>query len=266
MKKGDVQLARPQVLYKGTTAAIEALTGIAEGAIAYSTDDNLLGTYNGTTWDWNAHDYAPTSGWIEISATWTRTGNHTFTVSGDVTATYRTGTRVRYKDGGAYEYGVVQSSSYSAPNTTVTLATNDDYAMAAATITDTAISYIENPEGYPHWFNYTPTGSASGSMTYTVTTINRAKFAVSGRRCDVSIYVVGTTGGTASNTLYLTYPITPSNYDDCLAAATRDATTGPPDLGRGSANAAGLFCRKYDASNYGLNTGRYFILTGYYLL
>ena len=98
------------------------------------------------------------NGWINAAGTtWTRTGDHTFTMSGDVTAAYRKGTKVRYKDGGAYEYGVVASSSHSAGTTTITLITNTDYAMAAATITDNYISYIENPEGWPDWFNYTPT-------------------------------------------------------------------------------------------------------------
>ena len=97
------------------------------------------------------------SGWQEVSETWTRTGNHTFTVSTDLTAKYRKGAFVRYKDGGAYEYGVVQSSTYSAPNTTVTLIVNTDYTMAAATITDTYISYIPNPEGWVGAFNWTPT-------------------------------------------------------------------------------------------------------------
>jgi len=87
----------------------------------------------------------PNNGWIAISATWTRTGNHTYTVTGDQTATYRKGAKVRYKDGGSYEYGVIASSVYSSV-TTITLLTNTDYAMAAATITDTYISYIQNPD------------------------------------------------------------------------------------------------------------------------
>lgn len=95
----------------------------------------------------------PTDGWQAVSATWTRTGNHTFTVSGDVTATYRKGTKVRYKDGGSYEYGVIGSSSHAAGTTTVNLIPNSDYAMAAATITDKYVSYIESPEGFPDWFN-----------------------------------------------------------------------------------------------------------------
>jgi len=92
-------------------------------------------------------------GWQRDNATWTRTGNHTFTVAGDRTAEFRKGTKIRYKDGGAFEYGVVASSSYSAPNTTVTLITNTDFTMAATTITDTWVSYIESPEGFPVKFN-----------------------------------------------------------------------------------------------------------------
>lgn len=99
----------------------------------------------------------PEDGWIACAETWTRTGNHTFTISGDVTAKYRKGVKVRYKDGGAFEYGVILSSSYGAPNTTITLFTNTDYAMAAVTITDKWISFVENPEDFPHDFNYTPT-------------------------------------------------------------------------------------------------------------
>ncbi len=96
-------------------------------------------------------------GWQLESATWTRTGNHTFTVSGDVTATYRKGTKVRYKDGGSYEYGVIASSSHAAGTTTVNLIVTTDYAMAAATITDKYLSYVETPEGFPQWFSWTTT-------------------------------------------------------------------------------------------------------------
>jgi hypothetical protein len=98
------------------------------------------------------------TGWIPVYATWTRTGNHVFTVSGDFTIEYRKGAKVRYKDGGSYEYGVIASSSHSGGTTTVTLITTTDYAMAATTITDTYLSYTESPEGFPDEFAFTPSG------------------------------------------------------------------------------------------------------------
>jgi hypothetical protein len=38
--------------FTGTKAAIEALTGIGEGALAYASDTDQFGSYNGTTWTW----------------------------------------------------------------------------------------------------------------------------------------------------------------------------------------------------------------------
>lgn len=55
MKKGDVQLGSPGVLYKDTKANIDALVGIAQGAIAYATDTDELGSYDGVaTWTWGS--------------------------------------------------------------------------------------------------------------------------------------------------------------------------------------------------------------------
>ena len=94
------------------------------------------------------------TGWQAVTETWTRTGNHSYTVATDLTTKYGKGTKVQYKDGGAYEYGAIASSAYSSPNTTINLIPNTDYLMAAATITDTAISYQASPQGWPHWFNF----------------------------------------------------------------------------------------------------------------
>jgi hypothetical protein len=60
------------------------------------------------------------SEWINYGDTPTRTGNTTFTVSGDLTSRYATGRRIRCADSGTI-YGTIVSSSYSAPNTTVTI-------------------------------------------------------------------------------------------------------------------------------------------------
>ncbi len=147
-------------------AGLDAV-GIGASSPAYKLDVNGdINARQGSTLRIAGND--TTNGWIpQGQYTWTRTGNYTFTVSGDVTTAYRKGTKVRYKDGGSYEYGVIYSSTYSAPNTTVTLITNSDYAMAAATITDKYISYIENPEGFPAWFNVTVgyTGFSSNPTT-----------------------------------------------------------------------------------------------------
>jgi hypothetical protein len=195
-------------------------------------------------------------GWMPVTATWTRTGNFTFTITGDVTATYRKGTKVRYKDGGSYEYGVVGSSSYSAPNTTVTLITNSNYAMAAATITDTYLSYTETPEGFPRYFDYTPTYSASGSMTYTSVGTTFATWTTKGPTIFVRLIADGTTGGTASITLFATAPITEASNSTGAMQPGSYSEGGAGLLGYSFVFSGLIGVRKADASNYGLGAGR----------
>lgn len=142
------------------------------------------------------------TGWQEITETWTRTGNHTFTVATDLTTKYQKGTKIRYKDGGAFEYGVIASAVYSSPNTTITLITNTDYAMAAATITDKAISYQENPQGWPGWFNYT--------ITWTGFSVNPtgvvSRFMAAGKTITVNIRSPNT-GTSNAGTMSATLPV-----------------------------------------------------------
>lgn len=167
--------------------------------------------------------YQPQDGWIPITATWTRTGDHTFTVSGDVTAAYRKGTKVRYKDGGAYEYGVIGNSTYSAPNTTITLITNSDYAMAATTITDKYISYIENPEGFPDWFNWSPT--ISGFSSNPTNSVYRWKVYNQTIKCFIR---QGSTGTSNATTFTISAPIVAVTITNMqwgnLAAVTDNGT------------------------------------------
>lgn len=51
MQHNDKQYGRPAELYTDTKANVEAQT-VSEGAIAFATDTNQLGTFNGSTWDW----------------------------------------------------------------------------------------------------------------------------------------------------------------------------------------------------------------------
>jgi hypothetical protein len=149
--------------------------------------------------------------WQPAGEAWTYASANTFTVPGDVTAKYAKGTRIKWTQT-TVKYGTVANSVYSAPNTTVTTAVNTDYTIANAAISSNFISYA-NPPDYPHWFNYTPTYSASGSMTFTSVTTALARFCVVGSMCNLVVQFLGTTGGTASNRIYFSAPtlITPFN-------------------------------------------------------
>lgn len=173
------------------------IAGAAESGYKLKITGNVKIT-DGLTWD----------GWQKDPDTWTRTGNHTYTKSGDHTATHRKGAKIRYKDGGSYEYGVIGSSSHAAGTTTINLIPNSDYAMAAATITDTYLSYIENPEGWPHWFNYTATFSRSGTAFTNSPTVNKAHFKAQGDMIIgyIDFTMPASAGGTGE--IYATAPAT----------------------------------------------------------
>ena len=83
--------------------------------------------------------------WTDLGHTPTRTGNTTFTINSDVTAYYISGRRIRCTDSSTL-YGTIASSSYSAPNTTVTVTL--DSGNLSASLTAVAVSVID-PTGDP---------------------------------------------------------------------------------------------------------------------
>jgi hypothetical protein len=54
MRLDDRQLGMPFIEYKDTKANIEALAGCEQGSIAYATDTDELGTYDGADWNWGS--------------------------------------------------------------------------------------------------------------------------------------------------------------------------------------------------------------------
>jgi hypothetical protein len=54
MKHNDRQYGKPFCEYNDTKANIEALVGLSEGCIAYATDTDELGTYDGASWTWGS--------------------------------------------------------------------------------------------------------------------------------------------------------------------------------------------------------------------
>lgn len=339
MRHGDTQLGFPFTEYTNTKAAIESLTGVPEGSIAYASDTNQFGSYNGASWTWGqgsgghtiedegtplttrtklnfvgggitATDdsgddasvvtvstqtigdliegstnkstpvdadrfgfwdsvadilkYAtwanikttlktyfdglytaisttiPYSGWVADSNTWTRTGNFTFTLSGDHTARLKVGVKIRCKQGGGYLYGVILTSSYASSTTTITLITNSLFTLTATTITDTYYSYIEIPEDFPQYFDYIPTvgsaftlgnGTATGRWTTTYRSIKWEAAFVLG-----STSAVGSGNGTITNPCTLLSPLS-SFYLGKGAAIDPGIQRYPLQVEVGTANA-----------------------------
>lgn len=150
-----------------------------------------------------------TTGWVSDSAnTWTRTGNQTFTVSGDRTAVFSKGTRLQWTQT-TVKYGVVVASSHAAGTTTVTIATNTDYVLTAAAISANSYSYAANPQGYPAYFNYTPTWKSTGTQPALGNGTLVGFFTMVGARVSVRIeFTVGSTSTFGTGFYTWSLPIT----------------------------------------------------------
>jgi hypothetical protein len=149
-------------------------------------------------------------GWTLDSVAWVRTGANTFTRAGATSDIFPVGAKIRYKDGGSYEYGYVTDLT----GTTVTFTGGSDYTMAAATITDRYISYAASPAGFPDWFNWSPTlggwSSAPTSSAY--------RFRIAGRTCEVNVSQLGN-GTSNATTLTISAPVQAKTVANAIWAA-----------------------------------------------
>jgi len=149
------------------------------------------------------------NGWVEADETWTYASATTFTISGDKTGKYQKGDKIKLTQT-SVKYFYVINVTYSSPNTTVTVTGGSDYSLANATITSPYFSKIENPQGFPQWFQYSPTISVSGGTAPSYST-NDCRFSITGKGVNVRIALSNSSGGTAGNgtgLLVISLPIT----------------------------------------------------------
>jgi hypothetical protein len=143
-------------------------------------------------------------GWIGFSGTWTYASATTFTVAGDVTAILQTGVKLRLVQT-TTKYFYVVSSSYAAPNTTVTITGGASYTFTNAAVSGAYYSRIERPKDFPQYFEFTPTvtPSAGAITSYTAS----GEFVVEGKLCWVKTLITITNNGTGSGYIVSTLPI-----------------------------------------------------------
>lgn len=142
------------------------------------------------------------AGWVPAGNTWTYASATSFTITGvDKTTTYTKGTKLKCTDNSTTKYFYVTSSSFSS-NTTVNITGGSDYSLAGGAITNPYYSYVQNPQGFPAAFNYTPTGLSASGVTLT------GRFRLDGCRCTVDFKAAFT--GAIVFTTHPTLPITAS--------------------------------------------------------
>lgn len=151
-------------------------------------------TFTGT-WD----------GWIGSNETWTYVSATTFTVASDVTGKYQRGDKLKLTQTTAKYFYVATTPTFGAGVTTVTVTGGSDYSLANAAITLPFYSKDATPQGFPTWFNYTPTWTGFTAAVPTGT----VKFSIYGRAC--TVYVGADTAGTSNSTGFsMSVPVTAS--------------------------------------------------------
>lgn len=158
--KLQAQMNTPAALVSGDILYLYSSSRLERLAIG-NTDDVLM--VQGGVPVWGA-----TGGWIPATGeTWTYSSvddpTGVFTISGDKTAKYSAGMRLKFTNGGFTIYGIITSVAYSAPNTTVKFlheisptsasaggGTAALHAMANSAITSPYYSGLKFPAGFPN--------------------------------------------------------------------------------------------------------------------
>ena len=182
-----------------TAQTAPATPAAGTSAVWISSGTNKLASINSGG---NRSDYYETSGWLYDVNTWTYASASTFTIAGDHSAKFHKGMRLRWKQGGAYKYGVVASATYGAPNTTVTIVVNTDYTVANAAITDNFYSSLAEPPNWPGWFNYTPTFTGFSADP----TVSYSCYNLSGMTCHI-IHNISANGTSNATTYTVSLPV-----------------------------------------------------------
>jgi len=157
-------------------------------------------------------------GWIPAEQTWTYASATTITVPSGAASKYQKGDKIKLTQTTVKYFYIV-----SVADTVLTVTGGSDYTVADAAITLPYFSKIENPQGFPHWFNYTATIGGFSSAPTMIT-----KFKLSATSCVLNL--ASTTNGTSNATTYtVSLPITAktqTNYSWRAWALVTDNGTG----------------------------------------
>jgi hypothetical protein len=242
---------------------IEALlSGQAQGSIGYYNSNGQLtalapgtsgqvletqGASANPTWV-NPTSGGGSTGWTSDLNVWTYASAQTFTVPTNLTTLYTKGTRLQWTDSGGVKYGVVIASSFTNPNTTVTIATNNDYSIANSAISSTFYSYQVNPQGYPTWFNYTPTATTSGGGFSNPPTFSMAKFKCEGSSMTIEVIMQYASSPGGSGTTIISFPANINPTNDLSSGWGLDVSD-PWALTVEARTSTGFNVRKYDGTS-----------------
>lgn len=174
-------------------------------------------------------------GFLDMGDTPTQTGNTTFTVPGDQTLRYVVGRAIKCTDSVAI-YGFVTASSYSAPNTTVTIAGS---ASLSASLTAVAVGMPFNAD------LFLPRDYTFGNVNYAITAGTSTAYTLTLTPPLPSL----TTGVVVAVKLHTTCGASPTLAVNGLAA-TNITKNGGNSVGSGDFASGAQLLLRYDGTNF----------------
>lgn len=134
----------------GTTGAYKLVLKTSSGSTIW-TRDNISGINDSAT--------VTLSEWTNSGLTPTYVGATSFTLSGDQTTDFHGGRRLKITDSGGVQYSTITGSSYSAPNTTVTVVNDSSTIDSGISDVDLGVVSAQNTSvvGYKLYARHTYT-------------------------------------------------------------------------------------------------------------
>ena len=143
-------------------------------------------------------------GWVSANETWTYASATSITVPSGATAKYQKGDKIKITNNSATKYFYI----IGVADTVLTVTGGSDYTVHDSTITANYYSKVENPQGFPGRFNYTPVLTASTDTVPVFSTIS-ARFTISQNLINIifSMSGDGGTDGSGTNPLEISTPV-----------------------------------------------------------
>lgn len=138
--------------------------------------------------------------WTEVSDVWTYASSTTINVPSNATLKYVKGTKVRFKQGGAYKYfnlGIVAS-------TLLTIIPNNTYTITNAAITDIAYSFDSVALGFPETLPFTPGISFGGNSVGVTYSLQSGAYWIRGNQIFFTIAITLTNKGSSTGAALIT--------------------------------------------------------------
>lgn len=121
----------------------------------------------------------PVDGWISAGETWSYASATTITVPSGAAAKYSKGDKIKLTQTTVKYFYIV-----GVADELLTITAGSTYTLANEAITDNYYSHVENPVGFPSFFNWSPSPTWGGGTTNpTSLTVAYGAFSVSGRTC-----------------------------------------------------------------------------------